>query len=118
MYNVWSQLRNRSGWSCDQITGELQTSDAVWEAEIAQNPKAKKLHGTPMPNCCELEEIFTGSIAMGENAFQGGQLKERFPSEWKEPVPTRRKLPRKSVDTPGQTSTSMLSKAIEEFRAS
>ena len=113
---MWNQLRNRSGWTCDQITGELHTSEAVWAEEIRQNPKAKKLHSTPMPNCWELEEIFTGSIASGEMAFPGGDLKERFPGQWKEREPTGSKRPAKAQDTP--SSTILLSKAIEEFRSS
>jgi len=115
MYNIWNQLRNRSGWTWDQITGELHTSDTVWETEIDQNPRAKKLHGYPMPHCWELDEIFTGTIATGENAFSGGNLKERFSEEWKEKVPTRRKQSTKGSKT--ETSTALLTKAIEEFRA-
>ena len=69
-----------------------------------------------MPNCWELEEIFTGSIATGEMAFQGGDLKDRFPGEWKEREPTGRKIPGKGVDT--ESNTLLLTKAVEEFRAS
>jgi len=113
---VWNQLRNRSGWTCDQITGELHTSEAVWAEEIRQNPQAKKLHSTPMPNCWELDEIFTGSIVSGEMAFPGGDLKERFPGQWKERETTGSKRPAKAQDTP--SSTILLSKAIEEFCSS
>ena len=88
----------------------------VWEAEIAQNPNAKKLDGSVMPNCWELEEIFTGSSATGEMIFQDGDLKDRFPGEWKEREPMGRRSTPKDIDTP--STSLLLTKAVEEFRAS
>ena len=86
------------------------------ETEIAQNLKAKKLHGTVMPNCWELKEIFTASIATGEMVFEGSDLKDRFPGEWKKREPTGRKNTAKGMDTP--STSLLLTKAVEEFRAS
>ena len=114
MYNIWNELRNRSGWSCDQTTGELLTSDTVWETETAANPKAKKLRGHPIRNCWELEEIFAGNTATGNCALQGANLRERFPGKWNERPPTARKQPSQSADL----HSAMLSTAIDEFRAS
>lgn len=69
-----------------------------------------------MPNCWELDEIFSSSIATGEMAFQGGDLKDRFPGEWKEREPTGGKPAAKAIDTP--STTLLLTRAVEEFRAS
>jgi len=49
-------------------------------------------------------------------AFPGGDLKERFPGQWKEREPTGSKRLAKAQDAP--SSTSLLSRAIEEFRSS
>jgi len=68
-----------------------------------------------MPNSWELEEISTGSIATGEMAFEGGDLKDRFPGEWKERQPTGRKIPAKGMDTP--STSLLLTRAVEEFRS-
>ena len=118
MYNIWNELRNWSGWSCDQTTGELFTTDTVWDAETAENPKAKKLHHQPMRNCWELEEIFAGNTATGNYALQGSNLRERFPAMWKD---TTSPPPKKPARKPVQTTDShpaMLGAAIANFRAS
>ncbi|PUU73845.1 hypothetical protein B9Z19DRAFT_1134335 [Tuber borchii] len=102
--------------SCNETTGELLTSDEVWKSEIAVNPKAKKLRGKPLPNCWELNEIFSGSIATGKNALQGRNLKAQFSGEWKAQEPLACKTPVKSAEI--QSTSLMLNAAINEFRTS
>ncbi|KAG0634700.1 hypothetical protein HOY80DRAFT_1004935 [Tuber brumale] len=117
-YNIWNELQNHSGWSGNQITGELLTSDTVWDAEKAENPKAKKLRHQPMRNCWELEEIFAGNTATGNYTFQGGNLREHFPGMWKEATPMALKKLAKKPALSLNLQSPMLSTAIANFRAS
>jgi len=48
-------------------------------------------------------------------AFQGGDLKDKFPGEWKEREPTGRNIPAKDRDTP--STAPLLTRAVEKFRA-
>ncbi|CUS10845.1 unnamed protein product [Tuber aestivum] len=73
-YDVFKTLKAQSGFGWDEATQNVTADGEVWDRYLKAHPLAKKFRKEPLKWQQELDELFTGTRATGNNAIIPSQI--------------------------------------------